>query len=793
MTALTLDPRTQVMDVADPSPTVSVQWDRALQAAITEDESGPTIASRSIAMVHTAIYDAWAAGDDTADGVHFEDDVDWSEKRIGEAMSHAAHATLSALFPEQAERFDDKVRELGLEPGADTEEGELGRAVAEALLAARMEDGANQANGYAAPTDEHGDPIYSVVNGGPGSMVDIERWTPENVPIDPEDVDPEQTFLTPQWGSVTPFGLDTGDQHRPEAPEPFFLIEGASLDMYGAVVTLPDGSTVPLGRDLVGTVINPAFIAQAERVVEASAELTDEHKLIAEFWEDGAGTSFPPGNAMIQAQFVSAREDHSQAEDAAFFMAMGNAQLDAGIAAWDAKKHFDYARPVRVIRELGRLGLIGTPGVDELTGEQGNVIQAWGGPDLGTRTILAENWLPYQPPGGDPSPPFAEYVSGHSTFSAAGAEILRLFSRSDVFGGAVTFRPGESRFEDTTPTDELTLRWDTFTEAADQSGISRIYGGIHFDDGNENGLALGRAVARETFEAALGFMQGIGDGAGDDRIRGSEDDDILAGLGGNDTITTGDGRDGIAFMAGHGHDRVTDFDVNGRWARNREDGGRRADGGERDFDTLMLSGLGDLDGEYATAAELRDLVRAIGRDGDDATDAVVMGRDLLLDFGTAGSITLEGVVGKLGGRQSLYAIGAENGRTRGTEGDDRLKGTRGDATYDGGAGDDVIRTGRGRDTVVMRPGGGHDVVRDFDVRRGAERSFDTLELAGFGALDGRYDSAADLRALVRAIDRDGNDATRAEIGRRHLTLTFADGSAITLRNVADDLRRRRSC
>ena len=790
MATLTLDPRTQVMSVEDDSPTLSVRWDKVAEEAVTAARTGPTIGGRAIAMVHTAVYDAWAAGDDTADGVHFEADVNWSERRIGRAMSHAAHATLVALFPDQADRFDAALRDLGLEPGAAGAEAALGRAAAAALLDARMEDGANQANGYAAPTDANGDPIYAVVNGGPGRMVDIERWTPENVPIDPEDVDPEQTFLTPQWGTVTPFGLDGGDQHRPEAPEPFFLVEGATLDMYGAVVTLPDGSTVPLDRDLVGTVINPAFIAQAERVVEASANLTGEHKLIAEFWEDGAGTSFPPGNAMILARYVSARADHDQGQDARFFMAMGNAQLDAGIAAWDAKKHFDYARPVRVIRELGRLGLIGTPGVDELTGERGHVIRAWGGPDMGTRTILAENWLPYQPPGGEPSPPFAEYVSGHSTFSAAGAEILRLFARSDVFGGEVTFQPGESRFEALTPVEALTLRWETFSDAAEESGISRIYGGIHFDDGNVNGLALGRAVARETFEAALGFMQGIGDGAGDDRIRGTRGDDILAGLGGDDAITTGRGRDGVAFMAGHGDDRVTDFDVDGRWSRHREDGGRRAHGGERDFDTLMLSGLGDLDGEYATAAQLRGLVAAMAADGAADTAAVTMGRDLLLDFGAAGSVTLEGVVGRLGGRASLHAAGAEDGRTRGTPGDDRLRATRGDATYDGGAGDDVIRTGGGRDTVVLRPGGGHDVVRDFDVDRGGERSFDTLHLSGFGALDGRYSTAMDLLGLARALNDDGDDASRARRDGRHLVLSFADGTAITLRHAASDVLRR---
>ena len=111
------------------------------------------------------------------------------------------------------------------------------------------------------------------------------------------------------------------------------------------------------------------------------------------------------------------------------FLAMGNAMLDASIAAWEAKIHSDYARPVRVIRELGELGLIGEMGVDELTGETGFVVRAYGGEDpltrlgLGTRTILAENFVTYQPPGTAPSPAFSEYVSGHSTFSAAGAAV----------------------------------------------------------------------------------------------------------------------------------------------------------------------------------------------------------------------------------------------------------------------------------------------------------------------------------------------------------------------------------
>ena len=789
MAALNVDLRTQFMTVDHGSPTASVHWDKVAQNAVAAEKSGPTIGSRTAAMVHTAIYDAWAAGDDTADGVYYDDDVDWTDEQIAVAMSHAAHAVLTWLFPHRVEQFNEKLAELGLEVHDPSPEAAMGRAAASALIGARANDGSNQWNGYAMPETE-GDPIYSVVNGGPGVMTDIERWTPENVPIDPEDAMPEQTFLTPQWGDVTPFGMESGDAHRPPPPEPFFLVEGAKLDMYGGTVSLPDGTEMPLSRDLIGTVINPAFIAQAQRVVDASADLTAEHKLIAEFWEDGDGTSYPPGNALTLAQFVSARDGHDQGQDAKMFLAVANAQMDAGIASWESKTHYDYARPVRVIRELGRLGLIGEPGVDELTGEQGHVIRAWGGPGEGTRTILAENWLPYQPPGGNPSPPFAEYVSGHSTYSSAGAEILRMFARSDRLDQSLTFPAGSSRFEPgvTPDGEDVVLSWETFTEAADESGISRIYGGIHFDHGDQNGRILGRDVARDSFAAALGFMQGIGDGKGDDTINGSADDDILAGLKGNDTITTGDGLDGVVHMAGDGADRITDFDVNGRWNRNREDGGRRADGGEQDFDTLILSGHGALDGEYATAAELRGLVEAIESDGDEATQAMVFGRDLLLDFGADGSITLEGVIGQLGGRQSLFELGAEDGRTRGTDGDDRLRGTKGDATYDGGAGDDVIRTGGGRDTIAFGPGGGNDVVRDFDVDGGGETSFDTLEISGFGALDGRYSTAAELMGLAAALNGDDDEGTRADLGRRHLTLTFPDGSSLTLKRVADDLR-----
>ena len=782
MTALTLDPATQTVTVTDPTPTVSVQWDRAVQDAVAATGPGPTIASRAYALMHTAMYDVWAAGDEVADGIHLNVDSPLSDTEIGEAMSFAAHAVLVVLFPGREAEFDARLAAMGLDPAAAGPEAQLGRLAADAILAARVADGSNQLNGYAAPTDANGDPIHRIVNGGPHDITDIARWTPENIPLDPEDGIPEQSFLTPHWGEVDPFGLASGDALRPVAPEPFFLVDGATLDIPAKTITLADGTVLGVSRDLIGTVINPAFIEQAERVVDASANLTDAEKLTAEFWEDGGGTSFPPGTFMTFAQYVSARDDHDQGEDAALFLAMSNAQMDAGIATWEAKTYYDYARPVRVIRELGDLGLIGTYGTDELTGEAGHVIEAWGGPGQGTRTILAENFITYQTPGQHPSPPFAEYTSGHSSFSAAGAEILRLFSGSDAFGGSVTFQPGDSRFEpQTAPADPVTLAWDTFTRAADDAGLSRIYGGIHFDDGDLNGRALGRAVGREAFERAMAAIQGIGDGKGDDALTGTWGDDVLAGLVGADTLTGGAGSDAIVFRAGDGADRVMDFDLRGQF---RDGAVRNAD--ERVFDTLVLAGLGDLDGEYSSASEFRDLIAAMENDDDPRTNAIIRKGGIEFLFGEDGSITLDRIAAALGGRESLYEIGVDHWRTVATNGDDVLAETAVGARYEGGPGDDVIGTGAGWDSVVYGAGDGADTVTDFALDDGRGDAFDTLVLTGFGGLDGSYASAADLLWLIDAINSDADDATNAGIGGSQIVLDFGAGDSVTLARVVGD-------
>ena len=513
MSTLILDQETQLVTVEDSSPTISVLWDRAAQQAVINTAVGPTVASRAYGMVHTAMYDAWASYDALAVPTQLGNDLQRPEAEITEtnkqeAMSYAAYRVLIDLFPAQIDIFDELMAELGLDTANTTTDttqaAGIGNLAARTLLEFRYQDNSNQLGNN--PGGTIGIPYSDITNyepvNSPENITDLERWTPEYVPVN-DPTGSVQQFLTPHWGEVTPFAIESGNAFRPEAPKPFLLVPG-EVNLAAKTITLADGSIVDINPSLIGTVINPEFIEQAESLIETSANLTDEQKLIAEFWEDGGGTSFPPGTWMSFAQFVSARDDRSLDDDAKLFFSLGNAVFDAGIATWEAKTFYDYTRPVRAIQELGELGLIGEFN-EEL---DGYAIEAWQ-PNKGTQTILAEDFLTYQTPDLDVSPPFAEYTSGHSAFSAAGAAILQRFTGSDDFGGLVTFASGESRFEpDLIPEETVTLEWETFSEAADEAGISRIYGGIHFEDGDLNGRTLGTEIGNNVFEEAQRYING---------------------------------------------------------------------------------------------------------------------------------------------------------------------------------------------------------------------------------------------------------------------------------------------
>jgi membrane-associated phospholipid phosphatase len=435
-----------------------LRWNSALLQAVRNLRSNPVVTARALAVVHTAMYDAWAAYDRDAVGTRTGASMrqpkgERTQENKRTAVSYAAYRALCDLFPSQKTvLFDPLLLDLDLDPNDDstvpTTPAGVGNAAAAAVLAFRHADGSNQlgdVNGGAPYSDYTG---YQPVN-TPTSLTDPNRWQPLATATG------AQVFLAPHWRNVTPFALRTADKFRPLAPAQY-----------------------------------PGFryAAQAEALVRLSAGLDDRQKMIAEYWADGPETETPPGHWNLHAQFVSRRDRHSLDEDVKLYFILGNALLDAGIAVWEAKWHYDYVRPISAIRFL----------------YAGRLIEAWAGPGLGTQQIPGETFSSYIA-----TPPFAEYISGHSAFSAASAEVLRLFTGSSRFGASVTFAPGSSTIEPGfTPAESVTLRWRTFDDAADEAGISRRLGGIHFRQADLESREMGQRIAHRVWAKAQRYFDG---------------------------------------------------------------------------------------------------------------------------------------------------------------------------------------------------------------------------------------------------------------------------------------------
>lgn len=427
---------------------VVVAWNAALLGAVKATGSGPTVTARALSMVHEATYNAWAAYDGVAmptGGAALRrasrpprDDFEASI-----AVCHAAYGVLVDLFPGRLSDFDATLAQtmparLGSRP-TWVAALQVGQAAAVALLQSRHGDGANQ-RGDLAPGPYADYTGYAPVN-TPDLVVDPNRWQPLRV-TNAQGVTAVQKCLTPHWGRVRPFALAHGAALRP-----------------------PLHHTAP----------SPGEVAE---VLRLSAGLTDEHKAIAEYWAGGPGTVTPPGMWSEIAALMSSRRRPSLARDVKTFFALGQAMLDASIAAWDAKRAHDSVRPITTLR----------------LAHAGQQVQAWAGPGLGTRWIRGEDWQPYQP-STFPTPPFPEFVSGHSTFSAAAAEVLRAL-HGEQLELKVRVEAGASAIEPGLPRRALTLHWRSLGEAAAAAGLSRRYGGIHFEQGDLAGRALGREVGR---------------------------------------------------------------------------------------------------------------------------------------------------------------------------------------------------------------------------------------------------------------------------------------------------------
>lgn len=275
----------------------------------------------------------------------------------------------------------------------------------------------------------------------------------------------------------------------------------------------------------------------------------DYARILAEFWADGPNSETPPGHwftimhsvmdhPLFERKWMGLGDDLDPLEyDVKAYLTLGGAMHDAATAAWSIKGWYDYVRPVSAIRYMADKGQSTDPllprfhpaGIPLIPGyiemvEQGDPLAGdndehvdkiklytWRGPDYiddpetdyaGVDWILAENWWPYQRPS-FVTPPFAGYVSGHSTFSRTAAEVLTLITGDPFFpGGMSNFHAPMNEFLEFEegPSEDIYLQWATYRDASDQTSLSRIWGGIHPPVDDIPGRLIGQVLGPEVVD-----------------------------------------------------------------------------------------------------------------------------------------------------------------------------------------------------------------------------------------------------------------------------------------------------
>lgn len=365
------------------------------------------------------------------------------------------------------------------------------------------------------------------------SMADEFKWTFSLVAIWASHLDPDDGVMIDispaSQGNITDF------------PATFEEIK-AFYDLMGG------------GDAGAGYTINPKTNASYTPQVVPRGDYT---RVLAEFWADGPDSETPPGHWFTILNYVN---DHPQFEkrmggqgklipdlewDVKSYFILGGAVHDAAIAAWGIKGYYDYVRPISAIRFMAQHGQStdrslpnydpeGIPLVDgyvelvksgdPLAGPGGQHIHkvklyTWRGPGYiedpehdkaGVGWILAENWWPYQRPT-FVTPPFAGYVSGHSTFSRAAAEALTRLTGDEYFPGGMCEFPVKKNeylvFEEG-PSVDLVLQWAKYKDASDQCSLSRIWGGIHPPADDIPGRLIGQRIGEQAFYFAKTYFDG---------------------------------------------------------------------------------------------------------------------------------------------------------------------------------------------------------------------------------------------------------------------------------------------
>ncbi|HYL60206.1 MAG TPA: vanadium-dependent haloperoxidase [Candidatus Acidoferrales bacterium] len=416
------------------------------------EQFGPTRASRAVAIVQIAVFDAVNA---IVGGYHSYTGITPVHVAcsIDAAVAQAAHDTLVAMFPSQTATFDTFLAQdlSRIKPnGTPKTRGiNLGKSAAAAILALRANDGS------AIPEPKIGVGFFT--SNDPG------KWRKDPIGNSP-------LALGAFWGEVTPFAMQSSDQFR--VPPPPALTSPEYTAAYDDVKAIGgDGNVTPSTR---------------------TTDQTD----IGIFWAyDGTPSLCAPPRLYNQILLHLADQlgTSKNVEQFARLLAVANvAMADAGIAIWESKYFYQYWRPITGIRESD-------PGT-------GPSMLGDGNPDTAGDT----GWMPLGAPasnlaGPNFTPPFPSYPSGHGGFGGALFETLRLFYGTDNISFTIVSDElnGVTKDHNGNIRPLLPRSYTSFSQAMEENGQSRIYLGIHWSFDKTEAIAQGKNVADYVFAHAF--------------------------------------------------------------------------------------------------------------------------------------------------------------------------------------------------------------------------------------------------------------------------------------------------
>lgn len=413
----------------------------------------PTITARALALVHTAMYDAWTVYDSTARPMYLDNvgrlyTVSTNiERDKAIAIGYAAGRALETYFPESRRFIIEMMRSQGLDPldyslDINTPVG-IGNQAAKLVYAQHLNDRSNQYNSPA-----YGDFTGYIPKNSHDNITDYSKWYPKpfvNKKGYPYVVD----CLTPHWAWVQPFALDSASQFRP---------------------------TPPLALD------SDALKEEVREVVRLHANLSNEEKALVEFMRDGPQSVQQAGHWLLFARHLSKRYNHTVDDDIKMFFVVAITAHDAFIACWDAKMHYDFARPQALVKYYF----------------PNDTLYGWKGEAEGWGDISGNDWIPYSP-SSFVCPPFPSYPSGHSTVSAACSRVLQYYTDSNALDLTIEWQAGSMTEPEAIPV-PVTLHFPTLDSLAKAAGYSRVLGGYHIPSDNIAGLKLGEQVADQAWK-----------------------------------------------------------------------------------------------------------------------------------------------------------------------------------------------------------------------------------------------------------------------------------------------------